>query len=123
MYTSTLKAYKRTDLESASKPDILDRLFDRLATDLRGGQAAIANKDVAQRAQLLDHAGRILTELIAALDHGSAPDLCANLAALYHFCLSCIARASVDQSAAPLGQALGVVATLRSAFAEANLTR
>jgi flagellar biosynthetic protein FliS len=124
MYSSSaLKAYRRADLESAPKTEILDRLFGRLEDDLRAGQRAIAAGDVTARAQALDHAGRILTELIAALDHGAAPDLCANLESLYRYCLTCIARASVERSAARLEQPLSITSTLRASFAEAAARR
>lgn len=123
MYSSALKAYKRTDLESASKTDILDRLFGRLESDLRGAQGAIASGDLAGRARLLDHASRILTELIAALDHRTAPELCANLESLYRYCLNCITKASLDRSGVPLEQSLRVLATLRASFAEAAVAQ
>lgn len=119
MYRSPLKTYRRVDLASAPKTEILDRLFGRLESDLRAGQTAIAAKDISGRAQVLDHATRILTELIAALDFRSAPELCTNLDMLYRYCLLAITRASVERSGAPLEQALGVVSTLRSSFAEA----
>jgi flagellar secretion chaperone FliS len=119
MYSSALKAYRRNDLESAPKTDILDRLFSRLEADLRAGQSAITTRDIPGRARALDHASRILTELIAALDFKAAPELCGNLDALYRYCLSAIARASIERSAAALEQPLAVVATLRASFAEA----
>jgi len=118
-YSSSLKAYRRADLDSAPKTEILDRLFIRLETDLREGQAAIAAADVLARARALDHATRIITELIAALDFRAAPELCTNLEALYRYCMSCITRASLDRSPTPLDKALGITTTLRAAFAEA----
>jgi flagellar secretion chaperone FliS len=119
MYSSAVKAYRRVDLASAPKTEILDRLFARLENDLRDGQSAIDRNDVRGRAEALDHATRILTELIAALDRPAAPELCANLEALYRYCQLGITRASVERSAAHLDPPLAVVATLRAAFAEA----
>lgn len=119
MYSSAVKAYRRVDLESAPKTEILDRLFGRLDSDLRAGQSAITRGDVPARAEALDHATRVLTELIAALDHAAAPELCDNLEALYRYCLLGITRASVERKAAHLDPPLAVVATLRAAFAEA----
>lgn len=119
MYTSALKAYRRNHLETAPKTEILDRLFARLESDLRAGQGAIESGDIPARAHALDHAVRILTELISALDARSAPELCANLDALYRFVLACIGRASVERSAVVLDQPIQIVATLRTSFAEA----
>jgi flagellar secretion chaperone FliS len=123
MYTSGVKAYRKVDLVSAPKTEVLDRLFARLDLDLRDGQRAIANGNVVARAQALDHASRILTELCAALDSGAAPELCANLDALYRYCQTCITRAALERKAAHLEQPLSIVATLRAAFAEAALAR
>ncbi len=120
---SAIKTYKRVDLESAPKSDILDRLFGRLESDLRDGQAAISAGDVPSRARALDHASRILTELVAALDFGTAPELCTNLELLYRYCLGAISRASLERAAEPLVPVLGIVATLRSSFAEAAAAR
>ncbi len=119
MYASALKAYRKNDLASAPKTDILDRLFDRLESDLRAGQGAITAGDVPARARALDHATRILTELIAALDTRAAPDLCGNLEALYRYCLTCITRASLERKAPLLDQPIQIVSTLRASFAEA----
>ena len=119
MSNAAIRAYRRVDLESAPKTEVLDRLFVRLEADLRDGQSAIASGDVRARATALDHATRILTELIAALDASRAPDLCGNLQALYQYCLGQISRASFHRSAAHLEQPLAIVATLRASFAEA----
>jgi flagellar protein FliS len=119
MHSSALRAYKRVDLESAPKTQILDRLFGRLESDLRDGQSAIVAGDIPARAQALDHAIRILTELIAALDQRAAPELCANLDALYRYCVTCIGRASIERSVKPLDEPLRIVTTLRASFAEA----
>ncbi|HTE54137.1 MAG TPA: flagellar export chaperone FliS [Kofleriaceae bacterium] len=123
MSSSALKAYRRNDLQTAPKTDILDRLFVRLEADLRAGQSAITAGDIAGRARALDHASRILTELIAALDTRAAPELCGNLEALYRYCQSSIGRASVERKAVLLDQSLKIVTTLRVSFAEAAAIR
>jgi flagellar secretion chaperone FliS len=123
MYNSATKAYRRVDLETAPKTEILDRLFGRLEADLRAGRDAINRGDVTARALALDHADRILTELIAALDRNAAPELCGNLDALYRYCQLCITRASLQKSVEQLDQPLAIVATLRAAFAEASASR
>ncbi|HLL25221.1 MAG TPA: flagellar export chaperone FliS, partial [Kofleriaceae bacterium] len=78
-------AYKRVDLESAPKHQIVERLFDRFASDLATARGAIHARDVKGKAAAIDHAILIVTELRAALDHATAPELCANLDALYAF--------------------------------------
>jgi flagellar protein FliS len=123
MYRNGVKAYRKVDLESAPKTEILDRLFGRLESDLRDGQSAIAAGNVVARAAALDHASRILTELCAALDPRAAPEMCANLDALYRYCQTSITRAALERKAAHLEPPLKIIATLRASFAEAAAAR
>ena len=85
MYARAAVAYRQVDLESASKPEILTRLFDRFLDDLAKARTAIAARDIAAKAAAIDHASRIVVELRAALDPSAQPELCANLDALYQF--------------------------------------
>jgi flagellar protein FliS len=120
MYARAALAYRDVDLESAAKPDLIDRLFGRFLDDLARGQAAIERRDVHGKAAALDHAIRIVVELRAALDHGAAPELCANLDALYQFVLDRIYAASSSLTVAPLAHARSVMSQLRDAFVEAE---
>jgi flagellar protein FliS len=120
MYARAALAYRDTDLESTSKPDVVTRLFARFLDDLARGKAAIEGRDIQAKAAALDHAVRIVVELRAALDHGAAPELCANLDALYQFVLDQIYAASSSLTAAPLAHAGAVMVQLRDAFVEAG---
>ncbi len=119
MYARAARAYKQVDLESAPKPQILDRLYTRLLRDLDEGSAAIAARDVKARAAAFDHALRIVTELKAALDHDIAPELCGNLSALYSYVEDQVGAAAVQMSQEPVELAVAVIVNLQSAFREA----
>jgi flagellar protein FliS len=116
MSARAANAYKRVDLESAPKSQILDRLFERFQRDLDDARRAITGKDIKTKAAALDHALQIVAELRAALDHAAAPELCANLAALYEFVMERITRASLSMQVAPLDEAGGVMAEIGAAF-------
>lgn len=120
MFARAANLYKKVDLNSASKKDVLGRLYERLLRDLRDAGAAIELGDIAGKAQACDHASRIVTELTAALDHAAAAELCANLSALYGFVLDRIALAGSELRVKPLTEATHVVEVLRDAFAEAS---
>lgn len=120
MYARAALAYRDVDLESAPKPELVPRLFGRFLDDLTRGRTAIAARDIAAKATALDHAVRIVIELRAALDHGAAPELCANLDALYQFVLDQIYAASATLTVAPLDHAAAVMTELRDAFVEAR---
>jgi flagellar protein FliS len=116
MNARAANAYRRVDLESAPKHDVLGRLFERFITDLEAAKIAIGNRDIATKAASLDHAHRILTELEAALDHAAAPELCANLLSLYRFVGERINSANVKLDAKPLDESIRVIREIATAF-------
>ena len=57
MYSrSAANAYRRVDLESAPKYQIVDRLYERFARDVEEARNAIDAKDINAKAKALDHA-------------------------------------------------------------------
>ncbi|HEX7700406.1 MAG TPA: flagellar protein FliS, partial [Kofleriaceae bacterium] len=57
MYSrSAANAYRRVDLESAPKYQIVDRLYERFARDVEEARNAIHAKDISGKAKALDHA-------------------------------------------------------------------
>lgn len=113
-------AYRRVDLESAPKTQIVERLFERCARDITDARAAIAAKDIHAKAAALDHAQRIVIDLKASLDFNAAPELCANLAALYNFVLDRLTEANAALTVAPLDQATRIMTELGDAFRQAH---
>ena len=120
MSTRAAVAYRQVDLESASKPEILSRLFDRFLDDVARARDAIAARDIVAKARAIDHAARIVVELRAALDHRQHAELCANLDALYQFVDEQLAVANLQLSISPLAAAAQVMSELRDAFAMAR---
>lgn len=120
MLARAANAYRRADLESAPKTQIVERLFDRFLADLNTARAAIADKDVKKKAAALDHALEIVIELKASLNFAAAPDLCSNLAALYDYVTECMVSSSLTFTAAPLDPATRVMSELGEAFRGAH---
>ena len=123
MYARAAHAYRDVDLESAAKPDLLIRLFARFHVDLDRARAAILARDIKAKAAALDHGVRIVIELRAALDHTAAPELCANLDALYQFVLDQIVLASAKLSVEPLDHVSNVMTQLGDAFVQVEHAR
>lgn len=119
MHARAANAYRRVDLDSAPKHDVLARLFGRFLADLDAARAALAVRDVAKKAAALDHALRIVAELEAALDHAAAPELCANLQALYRFVGDCLSTANLKLDPKPLDDAARIMGELAASFREA----
>jgi flagellar protein FliS len=112
-----LRSYKTVSVESAPPRRLLDELMNRLLRDCVDARASIQAGDIAGKGKHIGHALAIVGELVAALDHSVAPELCSNLAALYQFVIDRLSDANVRKVEAPLHEAEKVVTTLREAFA------
>ena len=120
MHARAANAYRRVDLDSAPKQDILSRLFERFLSDLDAARAAMAKRDVVRKAAAIDHALQIVTELEASLDHNAAPELCKNLQALYGFVAEQLYAASAKLDPKLLDAATKVMSELATSFREAQ---
>jgi flagellar protein FliS len=112
--------YQRVDLESAPKHRIVERLFERFARDVEQAKLAIAARDIAKKASMIDHALRIVAELDASLDHAAAPELCENLSSLYAFVTRRLVDANTTLAVAALDDAAKIMRDLDAAFREAH---
>jgi flagellar protein FliS len=120
MHARAANAYRRVDLESAPKTQIVERLFDRCVLDIANARTAIEARDIAKKAAALDHAVQIVVELKASLDVAAAPELCANLAALYDFVIQRLSDANATLELPPLAQATRIMTELGEAFRGAH---
>jgi flagellar protein FliS len=120
MHARAANAYRRVDLESAPKTQIVERLFDRCVRDIAAARAAIDARDIQQKAAALDHALQIVVELKASLNPAAAPELCVNLAALYDFVSDRLIDANINLDPRPLDQATRIMTELGDAFKRAH---
>ena len=116
MTARAARVYRAVDLESAPKPQVLDRLLSRLLDDVELAATAIGRGQLDVKAGAIDHATCIVTELTAALDHAAAPELCANLASLYTFVQDRLSSANRSLEVDPLRQAARILDHLRESF-------
>jgi flagellar protein FliS len=112
-----LRSYKAVSVESAPPRRLLDELMNRLLRDCADARTAIQTGDLAGKGKHIGHGLAIVGELVAALDHSVAPELCGNLTALYQFVIDRLSDANVRKVEAPLHEAEKVITTLREAFA------
>lgn len=112
--------YKKVDLESAPKDQILDRLLERCLADLGGARQAIVDGRIELKANLLRHAQAIVQELQASLDHTRAPELCANLDRLYSFASEKITIANMTMKTSAIDDAAQVIKNVADSFREAR---
>jgi flagellar protein FliS len=112
-----LRSYKAVSVESAPPRRLLDELMNRLLRDCSDARTAIRTGDIAGKGQHIGHALAIVGELVVALDHEVAPDLCSNLGSLYQFVIDRLSDANVRKAESPIVEAEKVITTLREAFA------
>lgn len=120
MSARAANAYRRVDLDSAPKQDVVGRLFERFLADLAVAKTAIAARDIAGKAKAIDHALRIVFELEASLDHEVAPELAANLQALYRFVADRVYHANIKLDPKALDDASKIMTELATSFREAQ---
>ncbi len=120
MYARAASSYRRVDLDSAPRSEIMMRLFARCLDDLAVAHTALGARDIAGKARALDHAIAIVVELRAALDHSAAPELAARLDALYDFVTEQLTAANVKLDHQPLAAATRIMSELAGAFAAAR---
>ena len=116
-------AYRKVDLESAPKDQILDRLFARFLVDVATGRSAITAGDIQTKGNALNHAAAIIVELRAALDPQHAPELCENLVRLYDYANERLVFANMKMSVAALDDATKVMSSISDAFLQARGAR
>ncbi len=109
-------AYRRADLESAPKEQIVERLFERFLADVEAARVAITACDIKGKAAAIDHALQIVSELAAALDHRAAPALAANLGSLYDFVSQLLSEANLTMKVDPLDACTRIMEELLTAF-------
>ena len=109
-------AYRHGQVASAGPLRIVVLLYEAAIQACR--QASQRFEDPRQRGESLGRAHRIVTELLAALDHDKGGEIAARLDALYGFVLESITRANARLDPNALGPAIGVLQTLLSGWRE-----
>jgi flagellar protein FliS len=119
MLGSAASRYEQVKVTTSSPGEILLALYDGLFRFLRGAKACLENGQRPRASELLSKAHAIISELIIALDHKVAPELCTQLAALYDFSLDRIRVASHQGNTAAIDEVIKVLTPLRDAWAVA----
>src|ERR1043166_2227667 len=86
--------YKQVQANTSTPGELLLALYDGLFRFLNGAKVCFDNQQAPRGRELVAKAHAILSELILALDHKAAPELCANLASVYDFALSRLSDAN-----------------------------
>lgn len=108
--------YKQVQQSTLTPGELLLALYDGLFRFLNGAKHCLSQGEVTKGRELLCRAHAVISELYVALDHKAAPDLCANLAAVYDFALSRITDANRQANGDMVEEVIRVLTPLREAW-------
>jgi flagellar protein FliS len=113
---SAAQRYSQVRMTTSTPGELLLALYDGLFRFLNGAKICIERKEMPRARELLSKSYAIISELYIALDHSHAPELCANLEALYGFCMDRVQQASRKALLEPIEEVIRVLTPLREAW-------
>jgi flagellar protein FliS len=113
---SAAQRYNQVRMTTSTPGELLLALYDGLFRFLNGAKICVERNELPRARELLSKAYAILSELYIALDHSQAPELCANLEALYGFCMDRVMMASRKALVEPIEEVVRVLTPLREAW-------
>jgi flagellar protein FliS len=108
--------YKQVQQNTLTPGELLLALYDGLFRFLNGAMFCLSKGEANKAGVFLCKAHAVVSELYLALDHKTAPDLCANLAAVYDFALARITDANRQANLEYVEEVIRVLAPLREAW-------
>ncbi len=109
--------YLKTQVETASRPQLLIMLFDGAIRFTDRARADIEARQFESSYNMLVRAQRIMIELMSALDAKQVPpDLHRNLTSLYAFVYRRLVAANIERNVGPADEALQILRHLRETW-------
>ena len=115
--STSLRAYKRVDIETASQGKLIVMLLNGIVTRAEEAKRALKKNDVPKVHEHLTRAQDIIAELRSALDI-SAGEFAVNLDRIYEFFHHLLVQANIDKSAKPIDECIGLVTAIRNTWQE-----
>lgn len=110
--------YAESRVLSAHPVEIVHMLYQVAIDNLNAAISHLRNRDHFARSYAVTKAQSAIHELILALDHSVNAPFTQTLSDLYHYALQQITQGHGKQSEQPFREALSILATLASAWAE-----
>ncbi len=108
--------YTQVRNATSTPGELLLALYDGLFRFLNGAKVCIEHKQLPRARELLSKSHAILSELVIALDHELAPELCGRLEGLYGFCIDRVQVASRKADTVAIDEVTRVLTPLREAW-------
>jgi flagellar protein FliS len=119
MYETTARRYQQIQATTATPGELLLALYDGLFRFLRAAKLCFENKQAPKAREYLSKSHAILSELYIALDYAQAPELCAQLEAIYGFCMGHVLQCNLKSDPAMIDDVLRALTPLKEAWTEA----
>ena len=117
MFQSAHDAYLESRVLSAGPLELVQLLYQGAIGAVQDARHYLAEGKILERSRAVSKACGILTELTAALNHEAGGELAGRLAGLYDYMQRQLLEANFQQADAPLGEVLGLLATLAEGWA------
>mgnify|MGYP004721133109 CR=1 FL=1 len=114
-----VKQYQKSNIETASREQILIMLYDGAIQFLNKAKIAIEKHDTEAAHNNLISTQNIIYEFINSLDREIAPDLAARLTSLYEYFIRRLVHANMKKEIAPIDEVLGYLKSLKATWEKA----
>ena len=111
--------YLRTQIQTASKEQLVLMLFDGVVRFCEQGRAALEKRDFEASHQALTRTQNIVLELLYGLDRARGGEIADNLVRLYTYALQRLIQANMTHESASLAEVQKIFRDLREAWAGA----
>ena len=114
-----IKQYQKSNIETASREQILIMLYDGAIQFLNKAKIAMRNKNIEEQNNNLIAAQNIIQEFINTLDHEVAPQLAQNLESLYEYFIRRLIFANMKKKVEPIDEVLKYLKSLKQTWEKA----
>ncbi|HLI87026.1 MAG TPA: flagellar export chaperone FliS [Bryobacteraceae bacterium] len=123
MFQSAHDAYVENRVLSAEPLELVHMLYQGAIGAVQDARHYLADGKIIERARAISKACTILIELTTSLNMEAGGELAKRLASLYDYMRRRLLEANFRQSDEPLGEVLGLLATLTEGWAEIGKRR
>lgn len=111
--------YKQISIQTATRGQVLIMLYEAAIRNIKKAMLCLDKKDLAGKGTHIVKTHDIVNELLNSLDYDLGGDIAKNLDSLYHFVLTQLTKANMENSKEPLESSLKILETLLSGWRDA----
>ncbi len=117
-YAQATEQYRRVEVGTVNKHELLVMLFDGAVRFLHEAQEAMRNRDIVTKALKIDRVLAIIGELRGCLNQKEGGDFAARMDAIYAYMSGRVLEASLKLDTAACDEVIGLIMPIRDAWAE-----